>query len=349
MAIDTSARTGPGTGLPDHGPGRAAARQAGGPWRWGLASVGRALSISVPVLLLCSLVTFLLGAAAKQQPADLLLGDAATPEDIARLNHEFGLDRPVLVQYVDWLGHAVRGDFGTSWFTGIPVADSMVQRLPVSLGIAALALALAVVIGTSFGVAAAIRQGGLLDRTVTVVSSTIATIPPFVASIGLIVLFGVLFPVLPTGGYIDPSVDVGGWLRSIILPAIALSLEAAADIARQLRTGLVAALHENYAVGAMIRGFSRRRVLLHHVLRNGSGPAVAALGLQIPRLIGGAVITEAIFSLPGLGQLARDGAMRGDVPVVIGSLIVTVVIVLISSAVVNIVLGVLRPDTRRNA
>jgi peptide/nickel transport system permease protein len=312
-----------------------------------LRSIARGLGIAVPVLFLTSFTTFLLGVFAKQKPAELLLGESATLADVARLNQELGLDQPVITRYLTWIGRALQGDLGTSYFTGIPVVDSIVQRLPVSLSIATFALLIAIVLGFTFGTLAAVKQGSVLDRIVTLVSATIATLPPFVLAIALIVIFGVLLPILPTGGYVDPAFSIPLWLKSMILPAVALSLDAASDVARQLRTGLVGTLDESYIVGARLRGLSGRRILFVHALRNGAGPAVATLGLQVPRLIGGAVIAEAIFSLPGLGQLARDGAMRGDVPVVIGTLMVTVAIVLVSSLAVNVVLAALRPEVRR--
>jgi len=323
------------------------APRGGGVVRRVLRALVRGFAVAVPVLFITSFITFLLGVFADQQPAELLLGETATREDVARLNAEMGLDQPVIVQYITWVGNALRGDLGTSYFTGIPVTDSIIQRLPVSLSIAIFAFLIALVIGSLAGTLAAVRQGGIFDRAVTIVSATIATLPPFVLAIALIVIFGVLWPILPTGGYVDPAFSVSLWFTSLILPAVALSLDAAADVARQLRTGLVGTLGENYIIGARLRGLSGRRILFVHALRNGAGPAVATLGLQVPRLIGGAVIAEAIFSLPGLGQLARDGAMRGDVPVVIGTLVVTVGIVLISSLLVNLVLAALRPEVRR--
>jgi peptide/nickel transport system permease protein len=311
------------------------------------AGATAARGIAVPVLLITSFLTFCLGALSDQKPAEIKLGEAATAADVARIEHELGLDRPLLVQYVAWLGHALQGDLGTSWFTGIPVSTSIAERFPVSLSVALAALVLAILGGSVLGTVAALRRGSLLDRGITVVSTVISTLPPFVVAIVLIVVFGVLFPVLPTGGYFDPADGVGPWLLGLVLPAVALSLDGAAELARQLRTGLVGALGENYVLGARLRGYSPTRVLLVHVLRNAVGPAVSALGLQIPRLIGGAIIAEAIFAIPGLGLLARDAAMRGDVPVVIGSLLVSVVMVLIASLVVNIVLTVLRPGPRR--
>lgn len=310
-------------------------------------AIGNAMAVAVPVILVSTFVTYSLGALSDHNPAAAALGETATPADIARLNHEFGLDRPFLIRYVTWLGDALTGDFGKSWFTQIPVAESIAQRLPVSLSVAVFALLLAVVLGTAGGVVAALNNGGWLDRSITAVCAVLSTVPAFVAAIGLIVVFAVLVPILPAGGYVSFAENPGQWLTFLILPCIALSLDSAADLARQLRTGLVGALAENYVTGAVMRGFSVRRVVFVHALRNGAGPAIAVLGLHVPRLIGGAVITETVFAMPGLGQLARDSALKGDVPVVQGTLLVSVGLVLVSSAVVNLALRRLRPGSGR--
>jgi peptide/nickel transport system permease protein len=212
-----------------------------------------------------------------------------------------------------------------------------------------LALVLAILIGGSAGILAALRAGGIVDRAVTVVCSFVATLPPFVIGIALIVLLAVKARLLPAGGYVAFSVDPAQWLRFSILPALALSIEVAANIARQLRTSLVGALTENYAVGAEMRGFSRRRVLFGHVLRNAVSPTLAVIGMALPLIIGGAVMTEKLFNLPGIAQLALQSASKGDVPVVLGTLLVTAVIVLIGSLVVNALQVLLNPAARRAA
>jgi peptide/nickel transport system permease protein len=310
-------------------------------------ALGRGLAALVPVVLIATFLTFLLGSLTGQDPAANVLGDNARPEDVERIRAGFGLDRPFLVRYLDWLWDALHGDFGTSWYTHIPVRDSLVQRLPVSLSIAGFALALALVIGTTLGIVAALNRGGLVDRAITFVCAVFATIPGFAAAIGLVVILSVTFPVFPSGGYVSPSQDLWMWAKCLTLPAIALSLDAASDLARQLRTGLAASLGENYVVGATMRGFSRRRIVFVHALRNGAGPAVAAVGLHVPRLIGGAIVTETVFVMPGLGTLTRDAALRGDVPVVQGTLLLTIVIVVGTSLLFNALLYVLRPAARR--
>ena len=308
---------------------------------------GRLLVITATVFVLSTILTFALGALSGANPAAAVLGETATPADIVRMKHEFGLDVPLWQQYVTWLGNALHGDLGRSWFTTVPVSDSIRTALPVDLSIAGLALVMAVLMGGAAGIAAALSNGGVVDRAVTLVCSAVATVPPFVIGMMLIVVFSVKLGALPSGGYVPLGQDPVQWLRFAILPASALSIDAAGSLARQLRTSLVGALRENYVTGAEMRGFSRRRVLFGHVLRNASGPALAVLGMAVPTIIGGAVITEKLFNLPGIAQLALVGAEQGDVPVILGTLLVTVVVVLIASMVVNAVQTALNPVSRR--
>lgn len=306
----------------------------------------RAISVPVTVFLLATFATFALGALGHVNPAAELLGQDATPSAVARLDHALGLDRPFLVQYGTWLGHALTGNLGTSYFTGIPVATSVGQALPVDLSIAGLALLFAVVLGGAAGTAAALRRGGLLDRAVSLVCAGVATVPPFIVGITLIVVFAVFLKALPSGGYIGLSQDPGQWLRFALLPALALCAEGAAAIARQLRTSLVGALQENYVLGAAARGLPVRRVVLGHVLRNAAGPALTVLGLEVPNLIGGAVVAEKIFNLPGVAQLALQAGSEHDVPVIQGTLLVTIAVVLVSNIAVNLALTRLTPQSR---
>ncbi|MFD0567133.1 ABC transporter permease [Kitasatospora saccharophila] len=312
-------------------------------------SLGRVLASAVTVFLLSSVLTFGLGAVSDANPAAAVLGETATPADIVRLNHEFGLDRPLWAQFGSWLGHAVQGDLGRSWFTTLPVGDSIAAALPVDLSIAGLALLLAVLLGSAAGIAAALRPGSRLDRAVTALCTLLGTLPAFVVAIGLITLVSVQPQLLPSGGYVPLGQDPVQWLRFALLPALALSLDAAAGIARQLRTSLVGALRENWATGATMRGLSRRRVLFGHVLRNAAGPAVTVLGMSVPMLIGGAVVTERIFNLPGIAQLSLRAAEQHDVPVIQGTLLVTVAVVLVANLAVDAGLLALNPAARRGA
>jgi peptide/nickel transport system permease protein len=312
-----------------------------------LRRVGPAIATLVTIFVISSFLTFGLGALSPSNPAAAVLGETATAADIARMNHEFGLDRPFLAQYASWLGHALTGDLGRSYFTTIPVADSIATALPVDLQLAGLALALAVLIGGAAGIGAALRQGSRFDRSVTLVASALGTLPPFVLGIGLIVVFSVTLGVLPSGGYVPPQSDPLTWLRFAILPALALSLDLAASIARQLRTSLVGQLAENYVTGAVVRGLSTKRILLRHMLRNAVGPALTVLGMGVPMMLGGAVVAEKIFNLPGLAQLALQASSQHDIPLIQGTLLVTVTVVLLCNTVVNTALNVLTPQARR--
>jgi peptide/nickel transport system permease protein len=294
----------------------------------------------VPIVFVATFITYSLGALSNSNPAATILGqDAATPAAVARLDRSLGLDHPLLVQYGHWLAGAVHGDLGRSYFTQIPVAQSISQRLPVDLSIALLAVILAVLIGGSAGVTAAIRRGGWFDRGVTVACSVVSTLPAFVVGIILVVLFAVTAHLLPANGYVGPTTSVPLWLRSIILPSLALSLQVAADIARQLRTSLVGVLERDYIIGARVRGLPARRVLVRHALRNAAGPALTILGNDFPQMLAGAVAAEAVFSLPGLGQLLLESAQTRDIPVVQGLLLVISTFVIVVNLIVNGALG----------
>jgi len=304
-----------------------------------LALAGRVLATAATaatVFVIATFATFALGAASGSNPAAVALGEVATQADIDRLNHVFGLDRPFLVRYFDWLGSALTGDLGTSWFTTISVSTSIAQAFPVSLSIATGATLCALVGGSALGILAAVNRGGILDRVVTVLSSIATTVPAFVVAIALILLFGHAIPLFPVAGYVPPTKDVGAWLTCLVLPSVALSLDAGADIARQLRTSLVGALTENYVIGARVHGLSPARIVFRHALPNATAPALSALGVHVPRLVGGAVITEVIFGMPGLGRLANTSALQGDVPVVQGVLLVAIAVVVVSGVIINL-------------
>jgi peptide/nickel transport system permease protein len=298
---------------------------------------------ALPVALVSSLLVFAMTYLATANPAAAKLGDNATPHDIARLNAQWGLDKGFVEQYWTWLSRAVHGNLGVSYFSDVPVADSIGERLPVDLSIASVAVIVALIAGFAFGIVAAVHRDGLVDRAVTAVSSVLVTIPEFWLAIMAIVLFSVTLRWLPSGGYVPLTQDPGAWLEHMLLPGATLGLTVAASVARQLRTSLVGELERDYVVGARVRGLSRRRVLFVHVLRNAAAPAVATLGLAVPMLLGGAVIAESIFGLPGLGQLALNGATSHDIPVIQGVLIVSVAIVLVSNLAVDGVIARLRP------
>jgi peptide/nickel transport system permease protein len=308
--------------------------------RIALARIGGGLAVLVPIVFLSSFLTYCLGALSNSNPAATILGqDAATPAAVARFDKALGLDHPLLVQYWNWLVQAVHGNLGRSYFTQIPVSQSISQRLPVDLSIALLAVILAVLIGGTAGTVAAIRRGGWFDRGVTAVCSVVSTLPAFVVGIILVVLFAVSVHAFPANGYSGPSSGIPQWLQHIFLPSLALSLQVASDIARQLRTSLVQVLDQNYIVGAKVRGLPYRRILVRHALRNATGPALVTLGYDFPQMLAGAVAAEAVFSLPGVGQLLLESAETRDIPVVQGLLLVISTFVIVVNLVINTTLN----------
>lgn len=296
------------------------------------ASTARLLAIFVPVFLLGTFLTYLLGHLSGRSPAYLQLGDAASPQAVAAIEHKWGLDRPSLVQYGDWLGSVLHGDLGTSWYNGLSVAHALGQRAAITLSAAGVALVLGIVFGFLLGALAAHFHTRWPDRAITTFTTVISVLPPFIVGIGLVAVFAVGLQILPAAGYVPIQAGLGPWLSHLILPAIALSFDTAADVARQLRNGLVSAY---------------RRIFFVHVLRNGIAPALAVLGLKFPNLLGGAVIIEAIFGLSGYGVYASQAAVRGDVPAVQGVLVVSVVLVVVFNLLVNIVLNRVTPDADR--
>jgi peptide/nickel transport system permease protein len=312
-----------------------------------LLSIGRPVAVLIPVFLLGTFFTFLLGQVSGRSPAALQLGDSATPEAIASVNHQFGLDRPFFVQYLDWLGTLLSGSFGNSWLNGVPISRLLADRAVVSLSVAGLALAIGVVFGFILGVIAAQFHTRWPDRIITTGTTIISVLPPFVVGITLISVFAVGLHWLPATGFVPITKGFWPWFSHLILPALALSFDTVSDMARQLRTGLVSARRENYVTGALVRGLSPRRVFYVHVLRNGVGPALSVLGLKFPALLGGAVLTEAIFGLAGYGAFATQSAVSGDVPAVQAVLVITILLVVVFNLLVNVLLTRLIPSAAR--
>lgn len=312
-----------------------------------LRSVLRPLGVFLPVFVLGTFVTYLLGYVSGLSPAHLMLGESATPEALARLEHEWGLDRPFLVQYGHWFARILQADLGTSWYNGRAVADLLLARAWISLSAAGLALALGVVVGFVLGTLAALTQTSWIDRTITAFTTFISVMPAFVVGIALVTVFSVAFGLLPSAGYVAYDEGLWPWLSHLILPALALSFETIADVARQLRAGLVSAYRENYVIGARLRGLSETRIFFVHVLRNAAGPALTVLGMKFPNLLGGAVVTEAIFGLSGYGRFASESALRGDVPAVQGVLVVSIVLVVTFNVLVNALLNRVIPAAQR--
>ncbi|WP_329041729.1 ABC transporter permease [Streptomyces sp. NBC_00178] len=311
------------------------------------AALGRTVAIFVPVFLVATFVTFALRSLSGLSPARIQLGEDATPEAIQRVEAQWGLDKPFLTQYGDWFADVLRGQLGTSWVNGADISTLIGLGLGVSLSVAALALVIGVVAGFVLGTVAALRRTTAVDRAITGFVTVISVMPAFVVGIVLVSVLAVGLGLFPSAGYIPAEQGFGPWLAHITLPALALSFDVVADVARQLRSSLIAAYGENYVTGAVVRGLSPRRIFFGHVLRNGLGPALATVGQKFPALVGASVVTEWIFGLQGFGRFANDSAQAGDVPAVQGVLVVSIVLVVSFNLVINLVLARVMPASQR--
>ncbi|MFD5143727.1 ABC transporter permease [Streptomyces sp. NPDC058401] len=312
-----------------------------------LAALARSVAIFVPVFLVATFVTFSLRSMSGLSPARIQLGEDATPEAIHRVEAQWGLDKPFLVQYWDWFSGVLHGKLGTSWSNGADISTLIGLGLGVSLSIATFALLIGVTAGFLLGTVAALRRTTWIDRAITGFVTLISVMPAFVVGIVLVAVFAVGLHLFPSAGYVPADQGFGPWLAHITLPAVALSFDVVADVARQLRGSLVAAYRENYVTGALVRGLSPRRIFFGHVLRNGLGPALATLGLKFPALVGASVVTEWIFGLQGFGRFANDAAQAGDVPAVQGVLVVSIALVVSFNLIVNLVLARVTPASQR--
>lgn len=312
-----------------------------------LTVLARSVAIFVPVFFVATFATFLLRSLSGLNPARIQLGEDATPLEIHRIEQSFGLERPFLSQYWSWLGGVLHGNLGRSWSNHYPISTLLKDSLTVTLTVATLALVIGVVFGFLFGATAALRHTTWIDRSITGVLTVVSVIPPFVIGIVLIEVVAVELKLLPSAGFVPFGQGLWPWLSHILLPSLALSLSCTAQVARQLRAGLVGAYRENYVIGATVRGLSPRRIFFRHVLRNGVGPALAILGIEFPALIGNSVVTESIFALSGFGQFASSSAQAGDVPAVQGVLVVSIVLVVSFNLIINIVLGRIAPAAQR--
>jgi len=314
-----------------------------------MTTILRWLSVLVPVFLVATFFTFLLSVISGIDPVFVVLGDNPSASAVADLTAKWGLDSPMLVQYWHWLSGIFTGDFGDSWVSQAPLGNVLIRRALISLWIAVAALLIGVGVGTALGVLAVRFHGTWLDRSITFFTTIMSVLPAFIMGIALILVFAVALPWLPSAGYTPPNVGLWPWLAHILLPATALSLDLMADVARQLRTAILGTHDENYLLGAKLNGYSGTRQLWAYSIRNGVGPAITLIGLKLPSLVGGAVITETIFGIPGLGMYAAQSALAGDVPAVQGVLVICIIAVVGFNFIVNSLLNVLAPAGQRGS
>jgi ABC-type dipeptide/oligopeptide/nickel transport system permease component len=306
------------------------------------ALILRRLLLAIPVLIGVSIVTFLSLHLIPGNPAQtLLFGTDATPQQVAALTQQLGLNRPLPVQYWEYLVRLLHGNLGESYINQVPVVSEIAQRLPSTIELAIAALVVALLIGIPAGLIAGARPGTWLDRVATSGAVLGVAIPYFWLALVLVLVFSVKLGLVP-------SLGVGGF-DSMILPAIALGWGFAAMIARLLRAGLVDAYAQPYVVAAQARGLSAPRILATTVLRNACGPMVAALGLQVGQLLAGAVAIEVIFGRAGLGSLLYNAISTKDIPTVQGGVLFLAVIYVALNLLVDVLKAIIDPRTRRTA
>lgn len=310
-----------------------------------LTFVIRRLFAGIVLVLAVSAVAFTLLYAGGGDIARRIMGQNASDEVVARRAAELGLDQPLLSQYWNWLTSALTGDLGVSWFTSQPVAGSLSARLAVTLTLVIGTTVVAAIVSVVLGVLAA-RRGGWIDGVVQFIAVIGFAVPGFLIALYLVLWFSIDLGWFRATGYVPISDSVGGWLSSITLPIAALSLSAIAAVAQQIRGSVIDAMSRDYVRTLRARGLGVNRVVYEHVLRNAGGPALAVLAVQFVGLLGGAVIVEQVFALPGIGQLTVSATQTGDIPVVMGIVVATAIIVVIVNLVIDLAQAALNPKVR---
>jgi peptide/nickel transport system permease protein len=276
---------------------------------------------AIPVLFLVTLVSFFIMQIVPGDPASIIAGLGATPQEVERVRHELGLDRPMLVQLVSWYQGMARGDLGDSILLGRSVSRAIVERLPVTLSLSLYALVLTLVIGVTSGVFASLRPNTWLDQALMTVALLGVSLPSFWLGLMLIVLFAVKLDWLPSGGYVPLTESVWGWLRSASLPAISLALLQIGLLARITRSTMLEVLAQDFIRTARTKGLSETVVVGKHAFKNVMIPVVTVVGITLSLLLSGSVVIETVYSLPGVGRLLASAVLRRDYPVIQGGLL----------------------------
>lgn len=282
----------------------------------------RRLAATLPVMAVVAVVVFLLIHLSPGDPAALIAGDLATVDDIARLRGVLGLDQPLWRQFLLWLGRLATGDLGTSIFTQVPVARLLAQRLEPTVSVAALTMLLTLLVAVPLGTLAAYRAGSRVDRLVMLFAVLAFSLPVFLVGYLLVYAFAIQLPWFPVQGYARLADGAGAWLRSLVLPCVNLALVYIALVTRMTRATVLEVLHEDYIRTARAKGLGVLPVL-GHALRNAAIPIATTVGMGIALLIGGVVVTETVFAIPGVGRLVVDSVQRHDYPVIQSVLLVS--------------------------
>ena len=306
----------------------------------------RRLLATVPVMVVIGLFVFLLLHLAPGDPAAIIAGDNATPDSIVAIRHQLGLDQSILVQFVRWSGRVLQGELGISIFSQTPVLTLIGQRIGPTVSLTLTTAVFSVSIAICIGVLAGWQAGGVLDRIVMAFAALGFSVPVFVVGYGLIYLFAIYLRWLPVQGYVSLERGLWPWFQHLILPSLALGLAYVALIARITRTAMLDVLSEDYIRTATAKGVAATPMLLHHALRNAAVPIVTVIGLGVALLIGGVVITETVFNIPGIGRLVVDAINQRDYPIVQGIILVFSGVYVLINLAVDISYLVLDPRIR---
>jgi len=279
-------------------------------------------------------------------PAAIIAGDLATKEDIDRIRAALGLDLPFHTQFLNWLGAIMHGNLGTSIFSGRPVSQLILQRVEPTLALSTTTILLSVVVAIPLGIVAAWRAGSWIDRTMMGFAVLGFSVPVFVFAYLLIMVFAAQLKLVPVMGYVSPFDDLGGFLRAIALPTVALGVTYVALIARITRASMLEAINQDYIRTAHAKGLGIVPILFRHALRNASVPIVTTVGIGIALLIGGVVVTESVFAIPGLGRLTADSILRRDYPIVQGVILIFSGIYVLINLTIDIIYILVDPRIR---
>ena len=308
--------------------------------------VTKRILATLPVMGVVAVIVFLLLRLSPGDPAAIIAGDDATSEDIAKIREHLGLDRPLLTQFVRWLGQLATGDFGNSIYLERPVLGLIMERVEPTLALSVTPIIFAVVLAVPIGVLAAWRAGTWIDQTIMALSVLAFSVPVFLIGYGLVIGFSLTLELLPVQGFVSVAEDPGAFFRHLVLPTVALGLVYTALIARITRATMLETLNEDFIRTARAKGLGEPRVLILHALKNASVPIVTTIGTGLALLIGGVVVTESVFAVPGIGRLTIDAVMQRDYPVIQGVILVVAGVYVLVNLVIDLTYSLLDPRIR---
>jgi peptide/nickel transport system permease protein len=311
-----------------------------------LAYTGRRILATIPVMGVVALFVFSLLYIAPGDPAAIIAGDQATPEDVDRIRASLGLDRPFLIRFGEWLWHVLHGDLGISIFTNLPVIRMIEQRVEPTVSLMVLTLILSIVTAVPMGVLAAWKQGTWIDRLVMLNAVAGFSVPVFVVGYVMAYIFALQLDWFPVQGYTPLDQGFWPWLSNLILPSVTLAGAFIALIARVTRATMLEVLSQDYVRTAKAKGLAQRPILFVHALKNAAVPIVTVIGLGVAGLIGGAVVTESVFAIPGVGRLVVDAILRRDYPIIQGVVLIFSFIYVLVNLVVDLLYTVFDPRIR---